>query len=251
MIKKFTPFLLLLTILSLVTINNGYGQVKKSSTKKTATTKKAPAKKKPVVKVIDPKDIPGTKVKLTTDSGIVIIRLYDSTPVHRDNFIKLVKQGFYDSLLFHRVIPQFMIQGGDPLSKHAQPGEALGNGGDELGKIMPEFRPYLFHKRGVLAAARDNNPQKASSACQFYIVVGKKFSLNDISMMESQMGRTFTPAEKEAYTTVGGTPWLDQGYTVFGEVESGIETIDKIANMPRDRSDRPLKDISMKMEIVN
>ena len=190
------------------------------------------------------------RVKISTDSGIIIVKLYDSTPLHRDNFVKLVKEGFYDSLLFHRVIPQFMIQGGDPLSKNASPGTILGNGGAEMTRIPAEFNASLFHKKGVLAAARDNNPQKASSACQFYIVEGKISSDAELNQIEQFYGIKYTPEQRKIYTTMGGTPFLDQNYTVFGEVEKGIEVIGKIANAPRDSHDRTLGDIRMKMEII-
>ncbi len=212
--------------------------------------------KKPVKPRMDPVKTagnhakPGIRVKITTDSGIIVVRLYDSTPLHRDNFVGLVKKGFYDSLLFHRVIKDFMIQGGDPLSKNAVAGTMLGNGGDDMERIPAEFRTSLFHKRGVLAAARDGNPQKASSACQFYIVQGRKLNDQELDRAEVNTGRKYTITERMVYKTVGGTPWLDGNYTVFGEVESGLEVIDKIAGVPRDGNDRPLGDIRMKMEVI-
>jgi cyclophilin family peptidyl-prolyl cis-trans isomerase len=222
-----------------------------------AQVKKAPVKKKPVVvkkampvKPVVAKKIPGTRVKLTTDSGVMVIRLYDSTPLHRDNFIQLVNGHFFDSLLFHRVINGFMIQGGDPLSKHAEPGQMLGAGGSEMERIPAEFKTTLFHKKGVLAAARDDNPARASSACQFYIAQGKKYTDADLNMMEMQMGVKFSAAKRLAYKTVGGIPFLDNNYTVFGEVESGMEVIDKIAAVPTAPGDRPLGDIRMKMEVI-
>jgi cyclophilin family peptidyl-prolyl cis-trans isomerase len=222
-----------------------------------AQVKKAPIKKKPVaakkgVAFTPPviKKIPGIRIKLTTDSGVIVLRLYDSTPLHRDNFVKLVEAHFYDSLIFHRVIQNFMIQGGDPQSKNAEPGIMLGNGGGDMERIPAEFRPTLFHKKGVLAAARDGNPEKASSACQFYIVQGKKYSDAELNMMEIQMARKFSKTQRLAYKTKGGTPFLDMGYTVFGEVESGLQVVDKIAGVPKDGSDRPLGDVRMKMEVV-
>ncbi len=225
-----------------------------------AQVKKAPVKKKPVAAVkkttirktaapVIIKKIPGTRVKLTTDSGVIVMRLYDKTPKHRDNFIKLVNDHFYDSLLFHRVINTFMIQGGDPQSKNAVAGTMLGNG--DVGYTIPaEFDTTLFHKRGALAAARDNNPEKASSGCQFYIVQGKKYTDAELDMLEQRMGTKFSPLKRTAYKTVGGTPFLDMNYTVFGEVESGFDVIDKIANVPKDGADRPLGDVRMKMEII-
>lgn len=198
--------------------------------------------------------IPGTRVKLTTDSGTIILRLYDQTPLHRDNFIKLVKQHYYDSLLFHRVIKNFMIQGGDPGSRHAQPRVLLGNGGPGY-KIPAEFDSSLFHKKGVLAAAREGdnvNPAKASSASQFYIVQGKVFTDAGLDSVETfrLKGRKIPLSQREVYKTIGGTPHLDMNYTVFGEVESGLEVVDKIAAAPRDSNNRPLTDIRMKMKLL-
>ncbi len=192
----------------------------------------------------------GACVKIITDSGDVVIRLYNETPLHRDNFIKLAKEGFFDSLLFHRVIPEFMIQGGDPTSKNASPGSILGSGGDNMERIPAEFNPNLIHKKGVLAAARDNNPEKKSSACQFYIVQGKKVTDPELQQMELRTGVKYTEEQKNIYKSIGGTPFLDGSYTVFGEVESGLETIDKIANMARDNNNRPLTDIRMKIEVL-
>jgi len=192
-----------------------------------------------------------TKVKITTDLGVIVVKLYDATPKHRDNFVKLVKQGFYDSLLFHRVIEGFMIQGGDPLSKYAQPGEMLGMGGHEMERIPAEFNRNLIHKKGALAAARDGNPEKASSACQFYIVQGNLIDDNMLNSMSQQKGYNYTDEQKNIYKTIGGTPFLDMEYTVFGEVISGLEVIDKIAAVKKGGSDRPENDIRMKMEVLN
>ena len=190
-------------------------------------------------------NLPGTRIKLTTDSGVIVIRLYDQTPKHRDNFIKLTETHFYDSLLFHRVMSGFMIQGGDPLSKNAQPGTALGMG--DVGYTIPaEFDPSLFHKKGALAAARTNNPEKASSGCQFYIVQGKKYSDPELGGLEMQTGVKYSPAQRTAYKTLGGTPFLDMNYTVFGEVESGLNVVDKIALAPGDGVNRPFVDIRIK-----
>lgn len=227
-------------------------QVKTGTVKKTTTIKKTtPVKKAVEKKPLTTGRIPGARVKIITDSGVIIVRLYDSTPLHRDNFIKLVKQHFYDSTLFHRVIQGFMIQGGDPLSKHAEPGIMLGNGGGEMERIPAEIKPYLFHKRGVLAAARDGNPQKASSACQFYLVQGKKLTDQEISMTEAQNGRKYTTIERMILKEKGGTPFLDGNYTVFGEVEKGLDVIDKIASVQKDQYDRPFGDIRMRMELIS
>lgn len=186
------------------------------------------------------------KVMIITDSGTIIVRLYDETPKHRDNFLKLVKQKFYDSVLFHRVIKNFMIQGGDPDSKHPKPGAELGNG--DVGYTVPaEFNEKLFHKRGVLAAARDDNPKKASSGCQFYIVQGKVFPDSVLDKQEKRMNIKIPEDHRKVYRTIGGTPWLDGNYTVFGEVIKGMEVVDKIANMKTDKADRPLIDIRMKI----
>lgn len=190
-----------------------------------------------------------TLVELTTDYGTMKLKLYKETPLHRANFLKLVQEGFYDSLMFHRVIKEFMIQGGDPQSRNAAPGQPLGSG--SIGDRIPaEFVDTLFHKKGALAAARDGNPQKASSSCQFYIVQGKPMSDMELDMAEQRLGFKLSPAQREAYKTVGGSPWLDRNYTVFGEVVEGIDVIDKIAAVPTAPGDRPLKDVRMKMRII-
>ena len=191
-------------------------------------------------------------VKIETSYGDMVVKLYNETPLHRDNFIKLVKEGTYNDLLFHRVINQFMIQGGDPNSRTAKPGQMLGDG--ELGYTIPaEFVPTLFHKKGALAAARQGdevNPTKASSSCQFYIVQGTTWDANRLKMVEQRMGKSFTAEQAEVYATVGGTPFLDGDYTVFGEVVEGMEVIDKIAAVPCGPMDRPIEDVKMKMSIV-
>lgn len=188
-------------------------------------------------------------VALTTTKGMIVLRLYNETPLHRDNFLKLVKAHFYDSVLFHRVIQNFMIQAGDPQSRHAVAGEALGNG--DPGYTVPaEFVPTLFHKKGVLAAARegdDVNPTKASSGSQFYIVQGKTFSDAGLDSVETfrLKGRKIPPEQRAVYKTIGGTPHLDQNYTVFGEVVRGLDVVDSIAAVPTSRQppDRPVEDV--------
>ena len=197
-------------------------------------------------------------VLMQTTMGDIVIRLSDSTPLHRDNFLKLVKTGFYDSILFHRVIQNFMIQTGDPNSKRAPSGQPLGNGGPNY-TIPAEFRPGLFHKKGVIAAARtgDNvNPQKASSGSQFYIVQGKVFSDGALDSVETFRlnGRKIPLAQREVYKAIGGTPHLDQGYTVFGEVIKGLDVVDRIAAVQTSKAqdrDRPLQDVRiMKMKLI-
>ena len=245
-----------------------------------------------------------TMLKIETTAGDIVVKLYDETPKHRDNFIKLAEDGTYEGTLFHRVIKDFMIQAGDPESKNAPKGKMLGAG--DVGYTLPaEFvYPKYFHKRGALSAARqgDNvNPKKESSGCQFYIVTGKVYNDSTLLSMEHQMNQMklnnafnalaqqhmkeiyklrkagdqeglmnlqdtliaqaeaqvanepefrFTPEQVKAYTTVGGTPFLDGEYTVFGEVESGLDVVEKIQAAATDSSDRPLEDISMKVSVL-
>lgn len=247
-----------------------------------------------------------TQVRMQTNLGTITLKLYNETPLHRDNFIKLVKDGQYEGLLFHRVINEFMIQGGDVTSKNAPLNKQLGAG--DLGYTVPaEFvYPRYFHKRGALCAARtgdDSNPEKASSASQFYIVTGKVYSEGEIKQLEKQkesrlkqaifnrlqnenkttimqyyksgdkdslaimrdtlIGKTeietekrkeetkLTVQQREAYTTVGGVPFLDNEYTVYGEVTEGIEIVDKIQKVKTNSSDRPLENIVIEsMQII-
>ena len=193
-----------------------------------------------------------TKVSISTSYGDMTLVLYNETPKHRDNFIKLVKDGFYDGTLFHRVIQGFMIQGGDPDSKTAKKGQMLGNGGP--GYTVPaEFNKKFYHKRGALSAARMGdgiNPQKASSGSQFYIVQGKKYDRKNLEGMGKRSGAAYTDEQIKVYETEGGTPQLDMNYTVFGEVIEGFDVIDKIAAVAKGRSDRPKEDVKMTMKIV-
>ena len=247
-----------------------------------------------------------TQVRMQTNLGTITLKLYNETPLHRDNFIKLVKDGQYEGLLFHRVINEFMIQGGDVTSKNAPLSKQLGAG--DLGYTIPaEFvYPRYFHKRGALCAARtgdDSNPEKASSASQFYIVTGKVYSEGEIKQLEKQkesrlkqaifnrlqnenkttimqyyksgdkdslaimrdtlIGKTeietdkrkeetkLTAQQREAYTSVGGVPFLDNEYTVYGEVTEGIEIVDKIQKVKTNSSDRPLENIIIEsMQII-
>jgi peptidyl-prolyl cis-trans isomerase B (cyclophilin B) len=191
-------------------------------------------------------------VLLQTSMGDIIIRLSDSTPLHRDNFLKLVKVGFYDSILFHRVMKNFMIQAGDPNSRSAKAGMPLGNGSPGY-TIPKEFRQTLFHKKGVIAAARtpDNvNPEKASSGSQFYLTQGKVFTDAGLDSVETFRlgGRKIPAAQREVYKSIGGVPHLDQNYTVFGEVVKGIDVIDKIAAVEVSKGadlNRPLADVKI------
>lgn len=191
-----------------------------------------------------------TYVKISTDKGEMIVMLYNETPAYRDNFIKLAKDKFYNGTLFHRVIKGFMIQGGDPDSKGAAAGARLGSG-DVGYKIPADFHPELYHKKGALAAARDNNPEKASSGCQFYIVQGKTYSDTELRMMETSKGVKYTDEQLQKYKNYGGTPFLDQNYTVFGEVVRGMEVIDAIADSQTDGNDRPKTDVVMKVEVLS
>jgi len=198
-------------------------------------------------------------VLIQTSMGDITIRLSDSTPLHRDNFLKLVKKKYYDSILFHRVIQNFMIQTGDPNSKNTKPGQGLGNGGPGY-TIPAEFRSSLFHKKGVIAAARtgDNiNPLRASSGSQFYIVQGKIFSDAGLDSVEKYRlnARKIPEIQRTVYETIGGTPHLDQAYTVFGEVVIGLDVVDKIAAVPTSKQqtdrDRPLEDVKiLKMKLI-
>ncbi|MFN4852894.1 MAG: peptidylprolyl isomerase [Bacteroidota bacterium] len=248
-----------------------------------------------------------TLVEIKTSQGNIVVKLYEKTPLHRANFIRLVKKGFYDSLIFHRIIPTFMIQGGDPDSKRAASGAMLGNGGPGY-TIPAEILPEYFHKKGALAGARlgdDVNPTKASSGSQFYLVQGKVFTEAELTQMAQRMSNmkrqqngqklyqeylnrpenaallrtvirlqqaqnrdslelvskaaieyvnsqlqkipdfSFTPEQIKAYSTLGGAPHLDGGYTVFGEVVEGLDVIDKIATLDRDSNDRPKNDVRM------
>ena len=187
------------------------------------------------------------RVEMVTTEGKMVFELYNDTPLHRDNFLKLVKDKTYEGLLFHRVIKNFMIQGGDPKSRDAKPDQMLGDG--TLGYTVPaEFRTNHFHKKGALCAARqgDNvNPKKESSASQFYVVQGQVWDDKTLDMMEQRFGKKITPEQRKVYTTLGGTPHLDGDYTVFGEVVEGMDVVDKIASVECSRMDRPVKDVKI------
>jgi peptidyl-prolyl cis-trans isomerase B (cyclophilin B) len=189
-------------------------------------------------------------VEIETSQGIMIAELFNSTPKHRDNFVKLAEEGYYTDLLFHRVIAGFMIQGGDPNSRGAKPGQSLGFGGPSY-KVPAEFVDSLVHVKGSLAAARDGNPQKASSGSQFYIVQGGG-PLTDLQLdqIEAQKGFHYSPEQRAAYKTSGGTPFLDRDYTVFGRLVEGFDVLDKIAAVKTGAGDRPATDVSMKVRVI-
>ena len=184
-----------------------------------------------------------TLVLIKTSLGDITVKLYNDTPLHRDNFIKLINEGWYNNSPFHRVINNFMIQGGQNQDGSVDPGYT----------IPAEFRSNHIHKKGALAAARQGdhvNPKKASSGCQFYIVQGQVLTPAHIQMYQQRMGLTFTQEQIEAYTTVGGTPHLDGEYTVFGEVVEGLDVIDKIAKVKTGYMDVPVEAVTMTIEIL-
>jgi peptidyl-prolyl cis-trans isomerase B (cyclophilin B) len=183
-------------------------------------------------------------IKIETNYGVIILKLYANTPLHTANLVKLCKEHYFDSTLFHRVIPSFVIQGGDPDSKHAGPEKQLGDG--DLSYLVPaEINAVNYHKRGALGMARDNNPEKKSSAGQFYIVVGKVVTEEQLNTISTKTNRVFSAEQRKVYTTLGGTPFLDGNYTVFGEVTKGMEVVDTIAQLARNAADRPNVDVRM------
>jgi cyclophilin family peptidyl-prolyl cis-trans isomerase len=202
-----------------------------------------------------------TQILIETTMGNIRVELYNETPLHRDNFIKLVKEGFYDSVLFHRTIKDFVIQAGDPLSKHASAGELLGD--SSLNYMIPaEFRvPEYYHRRGSLAMARegdDVNLERASSSCQFYIVVGRKYKAGELHQVQDRIDKATNGEVKidddmaDVYESEGGTPHLDGQYTVFGNVIEGMDVVDKISKVTTDKNDRPIDDIRIvKATVIN
>ena len=251
---KNTFFLILVVALTLGACNQPSGTESKQ-------TESTPEETTQTIQTQDTMDTPqqtpaetpaGQKVKLSTKYGDMTLLLYDETPQHRDNFLKLVREGYYNGTLFHRVIRDFMIQGGDPDSKGAAPGKRLGSGGPSY-TIPAEFNPKFIHKKGALSAARQGdqgNPQRRSSGSQFYIVQGKKTSAAELNGTAQQTGAFYTPEQIEIYQNIGGTPFLDTQYTVFGEVIDGLDVIDKIAAVPTAPGDRPLEDVPMTMTII-
>jgi peptidyl-prolyl cis-trans isomerase B (cyclophilin B) len=203
------------------------------------------------------KDSP-TRVVFETRFGTMTIELFDDTPAHRDNFIKLVGEGFYDDLLFHRVIKDFMVQGGDPNSRGAAPGARLGSGGPGY-TIEAEIDSTRLHFKGALSAARQGdqvNPEKRSSGSQFYLVQGKTYTADQLANFESRMQRShpgfaYTDDQKVVYSTDGGTPFLDMEYTVFGQVIEGLDVIDSIAAVRTVRGDRPEEDVTMRLRLLD
>ena len=200
-----------------------------------------------------------TKLKIKTTEGEIIVRLYDETPKHRDNFIKLAKEGYFDGTLFHRVIKDFMIQGGDPDSKNAPAGKMLGTGGPDY-TISAEFvYPQLFHKRGALSAARlgdEVNRERESSGSQFYIVWGKTCTRGMLNKAQDILDKNtngevrITKEMEDVYQTQGGVPRLDGQYTVFGEVVQGLDVVERIQAVKTDNNDRPLVDVRIIKAVV-
>ncbi len=220
---------------------------KKATTKSEAATPGKSEAAKP-----EAKQLKGQKILLSTKYGDMTILLYDETPKHRDNFIKLVNNGFYNGTLFHRVIRDFMIQGGDPDSKGAAPDQRLGIGGPGY-TIEAEFSPAFIHKKGALSAARQGdqqNPEKRSSGSQFYIVQGKKATADELNRLAPRTGAIYTTDQIKTYQQIGGAPFLDNQYTVFGEVIDGLDVIDKIAAVKTKPGDRPVEDIKMTMKLI-
>jgi len=200
-----------------------------------------------IPKAFSMESVSGTNILLKTSKGDITLKLYDKTKNHKKNFIDLVNKGYYDGLLFHRVIDDFMIQGGDPDSKDAKPGARLGMGGPGY-TIPAEIIPEYFHKKGALSAARTGdqmNPTRRSSGSQFFIVTGKVFTKDELKMYEQRLNTKFTDEEINAYTSVGGAPFLDGQYSVFGEVINGMDVVDKISSVKKDANDRPLEDVKI------
>jgi peptidyl-prolyl cis-trans isomerase B (cyclophilin B) len=196
-------------------------------------------------------------VEITTSKGVLKVKLYDETPIHRDNFLKLAEEGYYDGTKFHRIIKAFMIQCGDPNTKSEATMSMAGTGGPGY-TLEAEIKPEFFHKKGALAAARQGdavNPQKRSSGSQFYIVQGAVYTAEQMDSFEQRMqyarpGFKWTEEQKKTYGQLGGTPHLDGDYTVFGEVIEGLDILDAIAGSPTRPGDRPTEDISITIKVI-
>src|SRR5690606_15596741 len=189
-------------------------------------------------------------ISVTTNKGDLTIRLYDETEQYRKNFVDLVQQGFYDSLLFHRVIPDVIIQGGDPESRRAPQGKFLGRG--NLDYTLPADFRYV-HTYGAISGARlpdQVNPSRESSASQFFVVIGRPVTDEQLDQIEKEKGFTYTPEQRRLYKLVGGLPQFDKEYSVFGEVTEGMDVVKKISRLARDANDRPVEDVRMFMKTV-
>jgi cyclophilin family peptidyl-prolyl cis-trans isomerase len=185
---------------------------------------------------------------IETDYGTIIVKLSNETPVHRDNFIRLVGQHYFDTTLFHRVVPRFVIQGGDPDSIFITPADTNVL---KAQRMMPEFHPSLFHKKGAFCMGRDDNPLQASFFTQIYIVQGKVYTDAGLDSLEQfrMQGRKISPERRAVYKTIGGTPTLDEHYTVFGEVVQGLDVVDKIAAVKAVR-ETPVQPVRMKIRLL-
>lgn len=188
-------------------------------------------------------------IEIETEFGVMLAELFSSTPKHRDNFVKLAEEGYYNDLLFHRVINGFMIQGGDPNSRNAPAGQSLGFGGPNY-QVPAEFVDSLVHVKGAICAARTNNAEKKSSGSQFYIVHGGPVKEEMLTQIENARGFRYTPEQRQAYTQLGGTPHLDREYTVYGRIVEGLDVIDKIAAVQTDGNNRPKADVKMTVRVI-
>lgn len=231
--------LFILTVLFMAFQQSGCSQ--SNPQEKAQVAPQAQAKETPQVKPQG--NTSETLVLIKTSFGDITAKLYNDTPKHRDNFIKNIKEGWYEDSPFHRIIKGFMVQGGGNKDGRQDPGYT----------VPAEILPNHIHVKGALAAARmpdQVNPQKASSGCQFYLVQGGVLNEETLNSYEQRYGTKFTAEQRKAYTTIGGAPWLDGGYTVFGEVISGFEVIDKLAAVPTGPGDKPVNPVTMKIEII-